>query len=790
MLFTSNNNSNVIVYNSITNSLNDKKYDNVKPFSFLEYLNETKSFNNNIVQFSDYQNYLKKWNDITLTSTELSTIIRQEFIDFLKTITLNYTTAEEKKFLSNIDFNNNDDLEVATPFFVNKIKQVILYFAEKRDTYAIDLQLIQNKGSNFGVANFVKTTIIETLFGDDSDLPISSSLPLSAVSSELSVEVEEGYDTFNSYFDLDPYQPPEFYFAEGDRAKYFTSNTNPVDYNLFLNEDQSIINLINSERPVLQDLQSLVITVDTPDLNLLLDSDFIDYNTKTRNNLRLVLNAELIKNFTGTNFYYLSTNSEGQSLSGMLFKASSPYANLLNVYNPTTLTVPQSSTKYERDVGLFFKPTHQSILQLQTPFTYSLRPQVEKDKVYIFPDPSSYGNIVGLTKVDHESPLVYTPRGNLIQKNISSNNALGNSFVTDNDFTFESYHSKEQKATKGFLTNLYNSGIATSFTSDIYGNAVIGFKQQDSNYIGNYSNVLGNNVTMFGLSSTHTNIPYLSSIRQLLNFGTQVGTSSTLSATSPVDGTTSIYSTRHTPGSFVVFNIKNNTLNTLPIEFANVITKYPNQLQDLQTNLLNCETFGTTYSFTTSSFVIVDKVNYSNGAFTQSSNIPLILNSVVNNKSSNVYLKGNDLFIASLSSTNSPLMSSNNTRSFYLSLNSYNINNNRITSYSFSQPSDFTYDYHLNTLVSVTNINLVYNKQQDLFNAVITLKDFNNNIFIHSIFLRLSNSQVSLVAQKLFASSNINYTVNFYDSSYIRNISINGITYTPQINSSNGTITL
>ena len=58
-------------------------------------------------------------------------------------------------------------------------------------------------------------------------------------------------------------------------------------------------------------------------------TDFIDYDNRTRANLRLILNAELVKKFTGTDFYYLSTNSSGQVLSGVLFEAQSPFANLL-----------------------------------------------------------------------------------------------------------------------------------------------------------------------------------------------------------------------------------------------------------------------------------------------------------------------------------------------------------------------------------------------------------------------------------------------------------------------------
>ena len=791
MLFTSNNTDNIIVYNSITNTLNDQKYDNVKPYSFLEFLNRTQVLTNNyIIQFADYQIYIKKWNAVTtVTYQDYDTTVRQEFLSFLKSIALNYTTAEEKRYLTNIDFSNNDDLEIAVPFFTTKIKQVLLYFADKRDSYVLDLQLAQGKGSVAGITNYIKTTVIETIFGNDILPPITSSQPLSTVSTQLNVEVEEGYDTFNDYFDIDPFKAPSFYQASGDRAKYFTANTNTSDPNLFLNLDQSIINLINSERPVLQQLQSLVINVDTPDITLLEPKDFQDYDTVARNNLTLLLNAQLIQKFTGTSFYYLSSNSLGQSVTGLLFEAASPYANLLNVYNPTTLTVPESSTLYERDVGLFFKPTHQSILQLQTPFTFETRSDISLSSVYIFPDPYSYGNIVGLTKTDHESPFTYIQQGDQIQRNISSNNALGNSFVTKNDFTFESYHSAEQNSSASFLQNLYNVGIATSYYSDIYGNIFSGLKQQNTNYIQTYSNNITNNVSMYGLSA-FVNVPYLSSIQSILNDGTFYGTSSQVIAANENTPVSTIYNTRNSAGNFVVYNVLNNTINTLSSQFTNVFNKFPVQETELNYNLNLVEVYGTTFVFTTSSYVIIDQVNFNtiDGTFNQSALVPLSLNSAVNNIASNVYLNGNDLYIATLSASSSPLLSSNNTRPFYLSLYSYNINSGLITDYEFNSPTDYTFNYNFNTLVNVTGVNLIYNKKQALFNIVVTLKDLNNNLFLQSLFYRISNSQVSLVAQKYFAPTNTNITVNFFDKSYTNTILTNTILSTPTIVPSIGSI--
>ena len=221
-----------------------------------------------------------------------------------------------------------------------------------------------------------------------------------------------------------------------------------------------------------------------------------------------------------------------------------------------------------------------------------------------------------------------------------------------------------------------------------------------------------------------------------------------------------------------------------------MFNKFPVQETELNYNLNLVEVYGTTFVFTTSSYVIIDQVNFNtiDGTFNQSALVSLSLNSAVNNIASNVYLNCNDLYIATLSASSSPLLSSNNTRPFYLSLYSYNINSGLITDYEFNSPTDYTFNYNFNTLVNVTGVNLIYNKKQALFNIVVTLKDLNNNLFLQSLFYRISNSQVSLVAQKYFAPTNTNITVNFFDKSYTNTILTNTILSTPTIVPSIGSI--
>ena len=785
MLFTSTRYSTVIVYNSITNTLNDEKFDSVKPFTFLEYLNYTKALDKSVLEFSDYQKYLEGWNAVTTKSyTDINTQVKEQFVQFLKTITLNYTTNEEKRFLSNIDFNNPNDLEIAAPFYTAKIKQVLLYFAEKRDTYKIDLQLAKNKGTVDGVESYLKTYIIETIFGNDNPTFTNLQTPLSTISTQIQIEVEEGYDNFNDYFDLDPFKQPSFYNADGDRKSYFSSNTNTSDYNLFLDYDQAIINLINSEQVVCDALQTLVFNINEPNLDLLQTYDFIDYTNRTRSNTILILQAELIKKFTGTNFSYLSTNSLGQVVSGGLFEATSPYSNLLNLNSPSTLTVPISTTLYEREAGLFFKPSQRGIIQLDTPFSYYLKDDIKPDHVYIFPDPDSYGNVSGVSKVDHETPLTYKMEGEKIQKNISSNNALGNTNVTDKDFTFESYHSQEQlQKFDGFATSLYNAGVVSQYFSDVFGNTFIGLKQSQSNYINNLANNLNVNISQLGLSA-FTNTLYLSSIEKLLT-GTLSGTQTITDVASSVPTSNpSIYSTRNSVGNFYVYNIATDTLGPISSQFNNVFLKYPSQYNELVNSLVSVEVYNNTYVFTTSSYTIVDKVVYKNNSFNKSSNIPLILTHGLNNEISNSFLVDNTLYFAKYVLNTTSAVSAYNSRIFELKMYSYDVD-----AFKYTQYTALSSSYDVNTKLDAYNVKLSYNKKQDIFNVAIDVKDTNKNYFLNVVQLRFKSGNVNLLNNKLFYPTNGNLTINIYDSSNITSLLYNALATTPNLDPTNGTIT-
>ena len=84
--------------------------------------------------FFTYTRYLNAWFDYNKFSknstTEYTRII---YINLLKEIALKYSTFDEKRFLSNLNFNDNQSLDVAIPFFSKKIKRICQYYAQNRD---------------------------------------------------------------------------------------------------------------------------------------------------------------------------------------------------------------------------------------------------------------------------------------------------------------------------------------------------------------------------------------------------------------------------------------------------------------------------------------------------------------------------------------------------------------------------------------------------------------------------------------------------------------------------------
>lgn len=481
-----------LVPDSITNPNVDFSIarDNNTPFSFLEFITLTRVDYSPEEYNNFYINYLKDWStSINSTRDDQSLSYVDYYITFIKEIIVTFSTAKERRFLSNINFNDPADLDVAIPFLVEKIRNVILFYKNKRDDakYSIDRNKI--KGTETSLEKGLYDNIYNYVFSAQDDPQYSTlGFTLSSISKYLKIDIEEYIDIYGSYFDL-PIDPADsdFNAADGSEKAYYTSNFNLVDAKLFFTSSQysdifgSVAFLIEIPLIANVNLKFDPICDPTNPLTLIDNSKVTGLTTSDI----LVLKKKLLQKYLGTDIYYTDTTS-GVPVSGVLIRASSPSSNIHNLQVASTPTVRSSEVKMLRNLGLFFTTDTQGIFQLNSSnFTYALdTTKLEPNKIYVYPDPSRYGNVT--VNSLPETPLIYIHDYRPDVRNISSGSAVGTPKVHADDQTFSPYYVSEQSKINSCtdfeidlnFNDLYNSGYITKIQYDIYGNEYALFKDK------------------------------------------------------------------------------------------------------------------------------------------------------------------------------------------------------------------------------------------------------------------------------------------------------------------------
>jgi hypothetical protein len=419
------------------------------PYSFLAFI-QYQDFNTLDVnaQLKDYQNYINVWaSKKNLKKSQENSIVRDAYINLMREITLNFSTEEERKFILNADFNDDSDLDIIIPFFIQKIKQISFYYKSKRQEVKNSLIKHNLKGSNFGVENIVKNLIYEYI---ETNLDTKRK-ELSGFYKNFEISITELYGDSDVFYDK-----PE------DTAYSFT---NKIDPNIFINIKQSVIDAISAYPMFLENSENSIISEFTINQKLsgteyqfLKSRDFIDYIKNDQSNLKLNLFKNLYPKYTGTDYYYISTNSNNQILSGLLFDAEKFNGQYLNKHFPTTIISQSLEDLYSAyELGASFLPQNQGFLIYNVPAKkYEVdKGQLENDKVYVFPDPDKIGNTIYTSEQENNlAPVVYSIDTSWNRVKISNGFRINDVLSNNYDKLFYGYQSKEQN------TKLSTGGIA------------------------------------------------------------------------------------------------------------------------------------------------------------------------------------------------------------------------------------------------------------------------------------------------------------------------------------------
>ncbi len=469
--------TNVIIKDSVVGSTsNTITKDNTAPFSFLEFITNTGIDYTPDVYNRFYLYYLEQWANYKNTITnDRSVEFNDLYIDFLKELTVTYSTQQELKFLSTLDFNNPVDLDVALPFYVEKIRQVILFYKEKRDTAKFVVDRNKIKGTSLSVEKALFEKIYDYVFTTQ-DAPTYSTLnySLSTLQTYLKIDIQEFVDVYSDYFDLvDNNIPFTDVNREDVQPELFFEDPYTIFKNkVFLTEIPLAVNATVSFNFVCDPTNPLTLLINDCE-----NKDGVSLDQKA------ALKVAYLKKYAGVDMYYINTTTTPPT-SGILFTADNPTNNIQNLQNIYTPTAESNQIKLLRDVGLFFKPDKMGIFQVNANnFSYDITGTLQNNKVYVFPDPNIYGNVTLNASKDYPLVYIYDNRPDI--RNASSSFASGDPYIRGTEQTFSPYYTKEQTIRSADaevnqysfnFNDLYNRGYITKYQTDIYGNEYALFK--------------------------------------------------------------------------------------------------------------------------------------------------------------------------------------------------------------------------------------------------------------------------------------------------------------------------
>ena len=434
---------------SITNPnvSHDDALDKFTPFSFVQFI-ETVSESYQPETLTEFYNtYINRWNTKTKKKAgDNKDIIIERYRDFLRDITLNFSTNTERTFLTQLDFTDPYDLEIAMSFYSRKIRDIISYYKKKRETLHYTTTKAKVKGSSLGVEQAAIDLVINFL---ENRSTANIDYDITKIKSNLSISITEYFDNFSQYFNRSP-EDNEY----GRTFKSYDPTGLPTD-NIFLADNETLVSEVFAT--VGEDLIALKEARQTLNFNVKDDSLFSN-------------KRELTEKFMGADFYYLATDENGKpgldenGRPPVLFKAKKPYANFLNQDFPSTASVFSDEIVSERDLG-FFRPQNSAVVVIEGRrlkfFTRKIYPP---NQLYIFPDPNLFTNT--------ENVLTFVVDTSRSINNASKGIAVNQPNTDRDSTTFIGYNSEmgQDRNLNTDLSYLFDEGYIDDSKKDLFGN--------------------------------------------------------------------------------------------------------------------------------------------------------------------------------------------------------------------------------------------------------------------------------------------------------------------------------
>ena len=417
--------------------------DKDEPYTFREWSDASGISNASDPGYKDlYNKYLSAWSSIKSQPTSDSQENTQElFKSFLKQLPIE-GTADELRYINNIDFNDKNEVETAISFFSKYLKTTTNKISTNREK--VKFKTIKNsiRGSYEGVSLLLRDYIID-LLKDDEVITNQMITPgdREKVIRELAISVQELYDEDGA---------TENNLSKSSRVSIANDVNQQIEYDPYMFIDDTIAtqNLLakygnalattastiqtNSQQEIALNFQPELSTVSS-----LPQSEFVSYDKQDLNLQNL---KKLVQLSNGTMTKYLSSNESGEYITGDLFNGTS---NISRYGRTNTEIVFQETNRpvSKQQLGGFYVPSKIGMIDY---YSFSAKPiildqYIQPDKLYTYTALDNYGS----TKID--LPVDYIEDFTYLKNNTIESGTPGEiSNRVNNLPKFNNYQSTEQ----------------------------------------------------------------------------------------------------------------------------------------------------------------------------------------------------------------------------------------------------------------------------------------------------------------------------------------------------------
>jgi len=413
--------------NSVVDSKTDIKNadDNVVPFTYAEWLDRSNLSTSKTKEdyTQQYNTYLRRWRDVfdAANRTQRQHVV-QKYKTALKNIAVNFTTDEQKRFLSTLDYANPRHVESAIALFAQKLKEISVYYATERQNTKQQRTDAGNTGTTEQFERFIKNIVPrlarqrEIVTGDLRN----DKLVVDSDDSRVVVKVVELYDIGES-----------------------NPKTGTIDYdaNLYLDYEQAVRQLLVECTPILNltadgsvSLTASNISIDDQSVSLLDYSNFEDY-IKDEDGLNIKNIQEYVPKLLGSDIMYLSAGEVYP-----LIEATHPWRNMFNRYKPAINNTKDTIYRTKAQIGDLYIPSN---LGIMTFFSHNpILTVTDQDYIGTLPDPAKYGP--SPYTGSNDIPISLQGDVTWLKSDVSNDKLAGDIVVPKHTPKFYSYRSDEE----------------------------------------------------------------------------------------------------------------------------------------------------------------------------------------------------------------------------------------------------------------------------------------------------------------------------------------------------------